>query len=81
LAAIEARRFSDSTLSLLEDEPVASFDALTIDGALGSEWYEPVQSYSGRVLISPTGGSPLAFFAVDPVTGDIIGEKEFVISI
>jgi len=73
LAAIEARRFPKSTLSLMKEEPVASYDPLTIDATLGSEWYEPVQSYAGRLLIAPTDGSPLAFVGVDPLTGDVIG--------
>jgi hypothetical protein len=32
-----------------------------------------VQSYPGRVLVAPTSGAPLTFFAIDPSSGDIIG--------
>ncbi len=73
LSAIEAARFDLSTLSLLDGEPLGLFDPNTIDGELGTEWYAPVSQYTGRYIVAPTDGAPLAFFTVDRATGDIIG--------
>src|SRR5688572_8394345 len=73
LSAIEAARFDESTLSLLRGETLASYEAEWIDLDLGSAWYGPAQAYGGRTLVAPSDGGPIAFFAVDPATGDVIG--------
>ena len=48
-------------------------DPLTIDFELGAAWAPAVQAYGGRVIVAPLDGSPVAFWAIDPATGDVVG--------
>lgn len=72
-AAIEALRFDESTASLLEGEELATFDPLTIDLTLGPAWRAPVDAWPGRQILAPVDGDPVAFWAVDPGTGEVVG--------
>lgn len=73
LAAIEQARYDTSTAGLLEGEALGSFPAGSVDFELGPEWYTPALPYFQRELAAPLDGDPIAFWAVDPFTGDVIG--------
>lgn len=72
-AAIERLRFDVSTGSLLQGEELAVFDPLTIDLTLGPAWRGPVDAWPGRQILAPVDGDPVAFWAVDPATGEVVG--------
>ena len=72
-AALETARFDASTGSLLADEPLGVFDPLTIDLTLGPAWRAPVDAWPGRTILAPLDGDPVAFWAVDPETGEVVG--------
>ncbi len=62
-----------STRALLEGLPLAAVDPLDA-GELGDAWHRPVAPYrGGYTLVAPTGGAPLAFWAIDDETGTVLG--------
>ncbi len=73
LAAAEAARFSTSTYQKLKGVTLGKFDPLTIDSVLGPAWAGVTTNYAGYEILAPASGTPVAFWAVNATTGEVIG--------
>src|SRR5262249_30029428 len=75
LAAAEAARFTKSTYTDLKGATLGKFDPITIDTVLGPAWAGVTENYAGYTILAPTSGSPVAFWAVNQATGEVIGGR------
>ncbi|MFC6724037.1 hypothetical protein ACFQE1_06540 [Halobium palmae] len=82
LAVVESELFETSTRSLLAGRRLEEFSEVydTLRGAeddvLAAQWYEMIRrrdEYRGDYNFVPADGRPMAFWNVDPTTGELLG--------
>lgn len=74
LAAFESLRFAKATRQALMGETLGLYDPLTVDVTLGAGWNGVAYpAYSDYDVLAPTDGTPVAFWAVQRQTGELIG--------